>query len=459
MKKYDIIIIGGGIAGIYTMYNLRKRYPNLKILLLEKDDRLGGRVYTYKKKFNGHNYIMDLGAGRIGFHHNEMNFLIKELGLEDERIAITNCKNYKEIHKNFKGNYIVADKSQTKIEYYNLLYKVLNKLNKLNKLNIQNIQNITEKILKKTYLYEILSKLFSKKEFSIIKNTFEYNNKLYYLNSFDAIKIFKSDYNQYSRFFIMKNGFSTIIEKMVEKITQKKNYKIKNNCFVNNISFNQESNNYIVTYIINENKVYASSKQVICALPRYALTNLKILKPFTKELNSINEISKVRIFEIYDNNNNNVWFKNIPKTTTNDNLQFIIPIDPKSGLIMSSYNENLSTKNNYWYNLYKNNENKMRETLNKKLCLIFNMDIPKSIYMKIQYWKMGIACWKKNIDSHYISQKLLNPFPNFYICGENYSEYQAWCEGALLTSNKVIENIDNYFIQKKINKTKKNIIF
>lgn len=79
--------------------------------------------------------------------------------------------------------------------------------------------------------------------------------------------------------------------------------------------------------------------------------------------------------------------------------------------------------------------------------------------MKIQYWKMGIACWKKNIDSHYISQKILNPFPNFYICGENYSEYQAWCEGALLTSNKVIENIDNYFIQKKINKTKKNIIF
>ena len=29
MKNYDIIIIGGGISGIYTMYNLKK-YPTLR---------------------------------------------------------------------------------------------------------------------------------------------------------------------------------------------------------------------------------------------------------------------------------------------------------------------------------------------------------------------------------------------------------------------------------------------
>ena len=32
--------------------------------------------------------------------------------------------------------------------------------------------------------------------------------------------------------------------------------------------------------------------------------------------------------------------------------------------------------------------------------------------------------------------------PNFYICGENYSQYQAWCEGALMTSEKVIKLIN-----------------
>ena len=40
MKNYDIVIIGGGIAGIYSMYNLKKKYPKLKVLLLEKENQI-----------------------------------------------------------------------------------------------------------------------------------------------------------------------------------------------------------------------------------------------------------------------------------------------------------------------------------------------------------------------------------------------------------------------------------
>jgi gamma-glutamylputrescine oxidase len=39
-KKYDFVIIGGGIAGLSTAYWLQKDYPNAKIALLEKD-RIG----------------------------------------------------------------------------------------------------------------------------------------------------------------------------------------------------------------------------------------------------------------------------------------------------------------------------------------------------------------------------------------------------------------------------------
>ena len=72
MKKYDIIIVGGGISGIYTMYNLKKNYPNLKVLLLEKNERFGGRVYTHHEKVDNMDYTMDLGAGRVGYHHKLM---------------------------------------------------------------------------------------------------------------------------------------------------------------------------------------------------------------------------------------------------------------------------------------------------------------------------------------------------------------------------------------------------
>lgn len=39
---WDVVIVGGGIVGAATMYKLRKRLPDLRILLLEKEDRLAG---------------------------------------------------------------------------------------------------------------------------------------------------------------------------------------------------------------------------------------------------------------------------------------------------------------------------------------------------------------------------------------------------------------------------------
>ena len=90
-----------------------------------------------------------------------------------------------------------------------------------------------------------------------------------------------------------------------------------------------------------------------------------------------------------------MWFENISKTSTNDKLQFVIPINPNSGLIMSSYNENLSTQKNYWYELFKKSEKLLKTKLRENLTLIFNKEIPESKYIKLYYWKHGVACWKK----------------------------------------------------------------
>ena len=67
----DIIIIGGGIAGLYCFYELEKKYKNknLKISLFEKNNYFGGRILTMKKKFNNNTYQFESGSGRLNNKH------------------------------------------------------------------------------------------------------------------------------------------------------------------------------------------------------------------------------------------------------------------------------------------------------------------------------------------------------------------------------------------------------
>ena len=95
--NYDLVIIGGGISGLYTLYKLSSTYPHLKIRLLETSHRYGGRIYSHKETIDKQEYVMDLGAGRLGYHHKLINNLISELGLKPKIVPIPNTKTYIEV--------------------------------------------------------------------------------------------------------------------------------------------------------------------------------------------------------------------------------------------------------------------------------------------------------------------------------------------------------------------------
>ncbi len=62
--KYDIIIIGSGIAGLYSALNIQKMDPKLRILILEKHKKqwIGGRANT--DTFYGTSIVTGAGIGR-----------------------------------------------------------------------------------------------------------------------------------------------------------------------------------------------------------------------------------------------------------------------------------------------------------------------------------------------------------------------------------------------------------
>src|SRR6056300_1749161 len=119
MKNMTVIIVGAGIAGLYTAYKLSKTTTDIRII--EKSDRYGGRIYTYKDQY-------DVGAGRLGKKQKLVMKLIKEFNLEHLIVDINPNKNYyvdekmldeQGLLKHFNSNY----KSLSDLWSYVINYK------------------------------------------------------------------------------------------------------------------------------------------------------------------------------------------------------------------------------------------------------------------------------------------------------------------------------------------------
>lgn len=205
-KVYDIIIIGGGIAGIYTMYKLLKNNPNLSILLLESTERFGGRVYTDPK------YHLEAGAGRFSSKHKHLLNLIKELGLENKISKSSGSAEYLPI--NPKTNHLPSIFSSI-LEIYT--GKPVNHLTELIATII-----VASKLERKVYLQsvsfiEYAKTILSKEEIKYITDSFGYYSELVIMNAHDAIELIHN-LDPKNHFYILQGGLSQIIDEMINKI-------------------------------------------------------------------------------------------------------------------------------------------------------------------------------------------------------------------------------------------------
>ena len=81
-----VLVVGGGITGLSTMYYLQKenreRNLGLHLVLVEANDYLGGKIHTVKKD----DFIMETGADSIVARNKNVLPFVKELNLEAELV-------------------------------------------------------------------------------------------------------------------------------------------------------------------------------------------------------------------------------------------------------------------------------------------------------------------------------------------------------------------------------------
>ena len=177
-----------------------------------------------------------------------------------------------------------------------------------------------------------------------------------------------------------------------------------------------------------------------------------------KNINSVQNEPLYRIYARYplDKKTHKVWFDGMGKISTNLPIKYVIPVNYENCVIMISYTDSKFAR--YWFKQVS--EGTFEDTLNKQLKQLFpDIDIPKAKWYKHCPWISGAGYWKKGYDKNIIMPQMIEALghhKNLYICGENYSSHQAWVEGALETSDMVLDKIYKYsHLFNKSNKSKK----
>lgn len=417
---YDIIIIGSGISGLNTAYKLLKEKKDLKILILEKNDYIGGRIKTERININNHDYQFEEGAGRFNEKHKLLINLLYELHLK---------KNIIEIGANIA---FYPSTPYNKIFIHKSPFEYINKV-------IEYSKEDSEEELQKYNFIEYCKKVLKKDEIQFIVDSFGYYKQIKKMNTFNAIKLFNDGMNPNLKFFSLDCGLDMIIKNLAHKI-EECNSEILLNHYVNKVDYLETEK---IFHVFTNKKIYYS-KICILAIPKPDLLKFNILKEYNNIINSIGVKSLCRIYSIF--RKKDIWFKDIGKSTTNSDSRYIIPIDKKNGLIMISYSD--SKFANYWYKLKKENEKLFLEKIKNNIYKAFHKKIKNPLYINAYYWKTGTGYWLKNKDSRELSKKIICPNKNIplFICGENYSETQGWMEGALETSNIVVIKLKKYFL-------------
>lgn len=378
------MILGGGIAGLYSAYLLTKKNPDIHLTIVEKSNRWGGRVHTYTSP----TMTVEAGAGRFSNRHSRVLSLIDELKMTHLVEPITNDSEYSRPSP----------------------YTLETTLSKI--IAIYEVDVITD-FTKVTFL-EYASSILSKREVQFIEDAFGYYAELVLMNAQDCIRLMIELY--FSNFYVLKGGLNQLIDKLVEYLQICPNVSLRLNEEVVSIKKG----------VVETNKKIYHVPFCICTLPKPVLERFTITKPIRHKLNHLYCAPLCRIYASFSKN----WYKG-GRLRCPSPIRMIIP----GKTLMISYSDHKYAL--FWRDVEK--KGKVVEVLRHLIQEELGVWLPEPLEVKVFFWDCGVGYWGK-VDSKVVSRQLVNPFPGFYICGENYSsEHQQWLEGALETSERVVD--------------------
>ena len=385
-SKYDIVIVGAGISGLYVARELAKKGS---ILILEKYKNIGGRTVTYNK--DGLHW--EIGAGRIRKSHKLVMNLIKEYGLT--WIPIGDETEY-------------VDKDRVANIFNELLIP----------LYIDPLKQLSSDLLSNHTIKELLEKILGITKAREVLGYFPYSAEVNTLRADLALEAFDNEMGSNSGYGIIKEGFSELVNRM------RKELEDSGVTFLTNHTLVDIEENTLIVDSGKSHPIRISTKKCILALDRDAVAKLPTFSKW-KTLDYLKMKPLLRTYAVFDT----PWFSGMKTIVTPHRPRHIIPINDK--VIMISYTDGDDT-NAYRKILRLGEKNLEKAILSDVRRLFPDIDIPDPVLFKAHLWDPGCTYWLPgSYDPAEESKKACHPLPNVWLCGESWSMKQAWVEGAL----------------------------
>ena len=404
IKHLDIIIIGSGMAGLYSAYNIKKTSPNTSFLVLEKykKDWIGGR--TSNEMFYGTEIVTGAGVGRL-----------------DKNPLLINLMNKLDIKYSKYKSIIDYSKTINPID----IVKFIDKL----KVEYKKHPELHGKTFKQFFIKFFGSQMY--RNFIVSSGYTDYEDA----DIEETLYNYGMDDN--------KGGWTGLHipwKKMVHKlydIIGHEHFKFSEDV----IKISKIKNNPCLFEIITkENKIYYSNKVIIAT----TISGIKQLVSGASNKNSLYQQIHgqpfLRLYAKFDKKSSAIIKNYISSyTIVPGPLQKMIPMNPDKGIYMIAYSDNDSAINlkDHLKNTPENRE-LFSELIEKSLGINEKIYI---IAIKDYYWPIGTHYYEplKNFDSRekfvYAAQ---HPENGMLVVGEAVSRYQGWTEGALESVKAVL---------------------
>ena len=421
MTSYDLIIVGGGIAGLRVGIEALKARPGINCCILEKYAYIGGRIVTFRKNIPRIGEVQwENGAGRIATTHTKVLQLLKDYGLTFIPIGSESS------FINEKTAEITENNFSDLIQFY-----------------FGPIEQLSADMLATHTLGELLNKTIGLAAAKKLYEQFPYYSEIHTLRADLALESFKKEMGA-SGFGVVKEGFSSLTNAMMDEfidlggkvIIDVDAYKVTAN-HDNSVTINCRIRN-------TRNRTSYTGKMAVLALHHSALTKIEGVNNISV-LRHLTMMPLLRIYAVFPTKNGVSWFSKYNKIVTNSRIRYIIPVDFRRGIVMISYTDGVDAK--WWFkqNIDDNGDNDVKEIVMTKIRKLFpELNIPDPIFFKQHPWYDGCTYWlpgSYNVEEE--SNKSLNPrpksMPNLFMCGESFAVKQCWVESALVQADKLLE--------------------